>query len=180
MLEKILRSVFLFGATFGIPTVILVAVTTRAQFGGSEAEPHEEVVPFELRTIDGTLISNADLKGKVVLMDFWASWCRPCLIGFPAYDDLYQKYKDNDKVAFLAVNIADRDSFENMEGFVERHQYSFDFVYDEVGALSRQMTSTGIPSMILLNKEGEVVLSQLGLPSDGFHELLEDQINSLL
>jgi len=180
MLEKVLRSVFLFGATFGIATVILVAVTTHAQFGEHDAESFEEVVPFELRTIDGILISNADLKGKVVLMDFWASWCRPCLIGFPAYDDLYQKYKDNDQVAFLAVNIADRDSFENMQSFVEKQNYSFDFVYDEVGALSRQMTSTGIPSMILMDKSGDVVLSKLGLPTDGFHELLEDQINSLL
>ena len=180
MLEKILRSIFLFGATFGLATVILVAVTTKAEFGKQSSETAETVVPFELRTIDGSLISNSDLEGKVVLMDFWASWCRPCLIGFPAYDDLYQKYKDNDKVEFLAVNIADRDSFENMQGFVERHEYSFEFVYDEVGTLSRQMTAAGIPSMILLDKEGKIVLSQLGLPADGFHELLEDQINALL
>ena len=180
MLEKVLRSIFLFGATFGIATVILVAVTTRAQFGNEGSAQTEELVPFELRTLDGSLISNSTLEGKVVLMDFWASWCRPCLIGFPAYDDLYQKYKDNDKVEFLAINIADRDSFENMQGFAERHQYSFEFVYDEVGTLSRQMTSTGIPSMILLDKKGKIVLSQLGLPSDDFHELLEDQINSLL
>lgn len=67
----------------------------------------EENISLTVRKEDGTVFNTADLKGKVVFINFWASWCPPCRAEFPSIQAFYEKYKTNPDIVFLTVNLDD-------------------------------------------------------------------------
>jgi len=69
---------------------------------------NEKLAEFELQDLDGNLILSADYKGKVLVLDFWTTWCGVCLKAFPDFQEVYEKFKDHPDVAFLAVNMGER------------------------------------------------------------------------
>lgn len=108
----------------------------------------------------------SDYKGKVVFLNFWASWCKPCQKEMPDIEELYQKYNLNqDEIVFLGVANpknkdypynADEEKDEILE-FLERKGYTFPTVFDETGEILMNYYITAFPTTFMINKDGNVV-----------------------
>ncbi len=92
-------------------------------------------------------------KGKVVYLDFWASWCRPCLQSFPWMNDLADSYKGRGLVV-VAVNV-DQDT-RLAEDFLQQHPADFHVVFDPDGSLADQYKVQAMPTSFLIGRDGKV------------------------
>jgi peroxiredoxin len=112
---------------------------------------------FEAQTLDGQPLKLSELKGKVVLLDFWATWCGPCVAELPAIKKIYDKYKDD---GFTAVGISfDRDAA-TARRFVAERQLSWPQVWAEKGdkgPLANLYGVGGIPATFLIGADGKVI-----------------------
>lgn len=127
-------------------------------------EATKKLSELKLLTLDGKEVKLSDYKGKVVLVNFWASWCPPCKEEMPIFEKVYQKYNDKNFV-ILAVNM---DTSEGaLKEFLEKNRYSFPIVRikGEVG-----LNIPGLPTSYLVDKDGSVKKIRLGI----YRELEED------
>jgi thiol-disulfide isomerase/thioredoxin len=135
----------------------------------------------------------ADLKGKVVVIDFWATWCGPCKAAFPSLREIYADYKDRGLVILSVtglqgrfkdgeINLSDLDperEFELTEDFIKRHEMIWPVVFSERGPFDPEYGVTGIPTMVFLDKQGRIQKIQVGFNPDEA-ELLRRAIEKLL
>jgi thiol-disulfide isomerase/thioredoxin len=119
----------------------------------TEAAPN-----FELETLSGDKIKLSDLRGKNVLVNFWATWCGPCRDEMPDLEKFYQDYKDNN-LEVLAVNLTSNEhKQENVNEFVETFELSFPVLLDADGTVAEQYQIYYIPTTYFINKEGIITL----------------------
>ncbi len=109
--------------------------------------------------LEGNEVSVQDYKGKVVLIDFWETWCGPCLQVFPAMDSLRNEYGD-DFVVF-AVNLQDSDEAADVEEFMQEKGYDFKFLLDK-NQVGPKVISFGIPFKIFIDPEGYLISAEVG------------------
>lgn len=102
-------------------------------------------------------------RGKVVLIDFWASWCIPCRRAFPWLETISKRYKDKDLVV-IGVNLDD--SKESMDRFLEKYPVTFVIQHDPRAALAEANQLQGMPVSFLINRKGEVVYRHVGFRDD--------------
>jgi thiol-disulfide isomerase/thioredoxin len=112
-----------------------------------------------LRTADGTEVHLADLKGKIVLVDFWASWCVPCKTSFPALDALYREYRTRD-VEVLAVNVDERRR--DADAFLAVRPHELPVFFDSKGASAEAFGVRGMPSSFVIDRDGMIRFTHLG------------------
>ena len=121
---------------------------------------------FEYKYYDGKRISLSDLKGKIVILDFWGTWCGPCKESLPALQKMYDKYKNNNDVVFLAVNCSEswkgEERIKNVRKFVENLKYTFPVVIDESGGAYKDFEIDGIPAKFIIDKEGIIRFKDIG------------------
>lgn len=115
---------------------------------------------FALPTLRGAAIHLADLQGKVVLLNFWATWCVPCRTEMPAIEALYQRYK-NRGLEVLAVNM-DKLAPEAVGAFVKEVGVTFPIVLDPSWTTARAYRVRGLPTTLLIDRAGNVVTQELG------------------
>ncbi|MCR4962172.1 MAG: TlpA family protein disulfide reductase [Lachnospiraceae bacterium] len=108
---------------------------------------------FAADLVDGGKFEMADLKGKVVLVNFWATWCGPCVREMPAFEWLYAEYSTDD-VAIVAVNCMDAKS--DVDSFVSENGYTFPVAYDVDGSIEDQYPTDGIPYTVVVGKDGYI------------------------
>ena len=118
----------------------------------------------------------ADLKGKIVLVDFWASWCLPCAESFPALDELQKKY--GDKLVVLAVNVDEKEA--NMKKFLTKHPVSFTIVRDAGQKLVAVAEPQTMPTSFILDGEGKVRFAHKGFHGEKSRAEYISEIESLL
>ncbi len=107
-----------------------------------------------LKGEDGKEISFDDLKGKVILVNFWATWCPPCIAEKPSFQELYNDYKD--KVVFLFVTS---ESEEKVKAFKQKHGYTLP-IYYPVSEPPEAMQSNSIPASFVIDKKGIIVVKK--------------------
>ena len=113
---------------------------------------------FRLKSDDGQEIDFKDFKGKVVFMNFWATWCPPCLAEMPDIHDLY-KSVDSDNVSFVMVS---RDNeFARAKKYVEKKGYTFP-IYQIVSPLPEPFSTNSIPTTFVISKSGKMALKKTG------------------
>ena len=121
------------------------------------------VVPdFTAETVDGNTFNLSDQKGKVVLLNFWATWCGPCVGEMPAFERLYNEY--GEKVSILAVNCEEDKN--TVSQFISDSGYTFPVAYDVDGDISTQYSTSGIPYTLVIGKDGLIKKIFLGADSD--------------
>jgi peroxiredoxin len=115
---------------------------------------------FVLPDLDGKLVSLADYKGKVVLLNIWATWCPPCVQEMPSMEKLYQTMKGED-FDILAISI-DEAGAEAVDPFIKKHKLSFTALIDPKGILKYQYQITGVPESYIIDKKGMIVEKIIG------------------
>ena len=93
-------------------------------------------------------------RGKIILLDFWASWCPPCLVSLPAYDKMYQEL-DNEEFEILAVNV-DENTEDGIE-FLEDHPISYVSLADPNGEIGIPYGIRSLPVSYLIDREGRII-----------------------
>jgi thiol-disulfide isomerase/thioredoxin len=142
---------------FASRIVTLVAVTLGASFLASPARSGSEVSAdapdFELPTRGGSQVRLEDLRGQVVMINFWASWCGPCRQEFPVLDQMYRKYKPMG-FTLLAVNVeSDRT---DAERFLASTPVSFPIAYDAENTVSGVYGVSAMPTTLIVDRKGQV------------------------
>ena len=112
----------------------------------------DEAPDFTAELADGSTFTLSNQKGKVVLLNFWATWCGPCVNEMPAFERLHSEY--GDEVAILAVNCLEEK--ETVNRFIADENYTFPIAYDVEGSINGKYPSDGIPYTLIIDKEGVV------------------------
>lgn len=126
--------------------------------------------------INGQQISLEQYKGKVVYLDFWASWCPPCLKSFPFMEELKQKYSESGLVV-IAISLDEKS--EAAMGFLNRVQASFAIGHNSTGSVAKNYDVMAMPSSYLIGRDGKIKLRHLGFNASD-EEKLEKAIQSAL
>lgn len=135
----------------------------RLQFNHLKSIMIREQAPlFSLYNRKGELVNLSDYKGKVVVLDFWATWCVPCVKSFPGMQATLDKYKDNKEVEFLFINTWEtKTNFEkSVNELMDQHLYTFNVLYDQQSdnkeLVVKQYKVSAIPAKFLIDKNGYI------------------------
>jgi len=136
---------------------------------------------FSVMRLDGAAINSAEFKGRVAVLDFWATWCPPCRQEFPQLERLYKSYQANPNVRFLAIDVKQGDETrEKARAFVQKAGYTIPVAYDADEAVAR-LNAIGYPHLLILDKTGHVRLEHVGYDgAEHFVDNLSEEINKLL
>lgn len=160
-----------FLATGALLILGLVAAATAAALDEGARAPE-----LNARTLDGQRIRLADLRGKVVIVDFWASWCEPCREEMPVLERLYRRYGDRGLVVIgVSVDRTER----NARGFLRRTPVSFPIIHDGGHGIANRYSPPRMPSSYIIDKRGIVRHIHEGFRS-GDAAAMEREVRALL
>ncbi len=129
---------------------------------------------FQLQNLDGQDISLSDLQGKPVLINFWATWCRPCVFEMPYLQQIYEEWSGRGLV-LLTINIGE--SPPRIKEFLEAYNLSLPVLLDTKKNVARKYNITGIPTTFFIDKDGIIQERIVGaFPSKGAIEKHLSQI----
>ncbi len=166
--------------------LLLLAVSMFMQMGYSQADKDtanqlkigSDMPEFTLHTLDGKVVSSDDLYGKIVLINFFATWCPPCNAELPLVEtDIWAKYKDNKNFMLLIVDREEK--AEIVKPYIEKKKWTMPFYLDEKKEVYTKFAVRFIPRNYLFDKEGRLVLQSMGFKKDEF-EALKKQLADLL
>ena len=175
----------LYGSEAGLGDLILKAYDSTASELAArrtelrEFDPNSQIkdpMQFTLSGLEGDKLPLSSLLGKVVVIDFWATWCAPCRAQHPLYEQVKAKFKDAGDVVFLAVDTDEDHSL--VKPFLNQIKWS-PKVYFEDGLQSLLQVSS-IPTTIILGKKGEVFTRMVGYLPDRFVDMLTERVNDAL
>ncbi len=151
-----------------ILALCLVAAAAGAATGALALGPGEQAPDFFLASAKNSPVHLADYRGKVVYLDFWASWCAPCRKSFPWMNELKQRFAGQG-LEVLAVNVDSQRS--DAEAFLAAHPAAFTVAFDDQGKTASIYQVKGMPSSYLIDREGKVRQVHLGFRDDQKQEL---------
>ena len=154
------------------------ACATTGTDGG--AQRSYEAADFTLNTVDGRTVSLSEHLGRaVVLINFWATWCTPCMYELPHLQALYEQYKD-DGLDVLGVAMDGPETIASVAPFVRRHSIGFPVLLDEeTRAVSLYNPQRSAPFNVLIDRSGKVVSSREGFNA-GDEKSIEAAVVALL
>jgi thiol-disulfide isomerase/thioredoxin len=129
-----------------------------------------------LSSLGGASVSLNDFSGQVVLVNIWATWCGPCRIELPHIQDLHERY-GNDGLAVLAINAGE--SEDQIRRYLSQEGLTFRVLLDPESQSLRTFSTSGIPTVVLIDREGIVRYGQVGY-SPGSDQELEREVQALL
>jgi thiol-disulfide isomerase/thioredoxin len=118
-----------------------------------------EIVDFELQDLSGATHRLSDFRGKVVFLNFWATWCGPCRFEMPSMEKLYQRLKE-EGLEIVAVNLQEDRS--SVEQFVDEYGLSFPVLLDTTGRIGATYGARSIPTTYIVDREGLVIAGTIG------------------
>ncbi|MCD9018096.1 TlpA family protein disulfide reductase [Parachryseolinea silvisoli] len=143
---------------------------------------------FIMKDLTGKDVSLTDYRGKVLVLDFWATWCGPCHETVPFVVETMKHYKDDANVRFLFVNTRERsaNSRDLVSKYIARNQYDFTVVLDELDADGKQerfyraFHVAGLPTRMVIDGNGIVRFESIGYPTGKTNEELSAILSSMI
>lgn len=132
---------------------------------------------FSAKTLDGQTVRLSDLRGKVILVNIWASWCPPCKAEMPDIEHTYQAFKEKGLVV-LAIDATLQDTKANAQAFVTANQLSFPILLDESGEITRLYQIQSLPTSFFIGADGVIREVVVGGPMA--QALLTSRVEKLL
>ena len=146
---------------------------------GSQAAPQEPKGPapdFTLKSLSGENIKLSELRGQVVLINFWASWCGPCRQEMPLLDQMYQKYGELG-FTLLGVNV-EQDSAD-AQRMLHDTPVTFPILFDTQNEVSKLYDVTAMPSTVIVDRDGNVRFVHKGY-QPGYEDEYQTQVRALV
>jgi thiol-disulfide isomerase/thioredoxin len=173
------------GSEAGLGELVLAAYDRTAALVNTrklryrESDPNSAAarpLEFTLSSLHGPSLRMASLSGKVIVLDFWATWCIPCRAQHPLYEEVKKRYEDNAGVVFLSINT-DGDRTQ-VQPFLDEQKWT-DKVYFEDG-MSRVLNVSSIPTTVIIDRRGAVSSRMNGFVPERFVEMLDERIREAL
>ena len=150
------------GLLYLLFVIVLAVIAYRIQLSPNQKTTLNQERPevghpapdFTLRNLQGNLEGLADHKDKVIILNFWATWCAPCLEEMPAFEKLYRRYRSQG-VTVLAVSL-DKGDLSKVKGFVDANNLTFPVLIDSGGTAEKLYPSFNIPFTYVIDKAGRV------------------------
>lgn len=120
----------------------------------TSVEEPQEAIDFTLKDLKGKTHTLSDYKGKLVFLNFWATWCPPCRAEMPSMQKMYEE-SDKDKFVMLAVNL--REPANKVEDFAQKNGYTFPILLDSSGRIGSKYRVHSIPTTFIVDQGGKLV-----------------------
>ena len=122
--------------------------------------PHgAQPLEIQLNDLFGNAVRLSDFRGKIVFLNFWATWCPTCVVEMPSMEKLHRRFKDQDFV-MIAVNLQESET--QVKSFFEKLQLSFTALLDSSGEVASGLAVSALPTTFFLDKEGRIIGMALG------------------
>lgn len=148
---------------------LLILAFTRIQRGGPKQDIPAPSIVSQLVTGEEFVLES--VKGKIVLLDFWATWCPPCRVSLPALEVVARAYKDDPNVWIGSVN-QENISPEILKRFLQKQGLSFPVILDPQGTISSDYRIRALPTLVVIDSTGVVTYSQVGLSTKNRPDLI--------
>ena len=136
-----------------------------------------EALDFTLTNLDGKSVKLSDYRGKVVVLDFWATWCGPCRESFPHMKELVEKYNGSN-VEFFFVDTWENNKPEDIKKkvseFITKNQYPFNVLLDYKDEVAKMYKIHGVPSKIVIDKDGNILSMKQYMSDESLVALIEE------
>jgi thiol-disulfide isomerase/thioredoxin len=142
-----------------IPALLITAAACGGDERQDDGTPESIVENAVFTDLDGNEVSVSDFAGRVLIIDFWESWCGPCLQVFPSLQQLREEFPDQFEV--LAVTVGMTEGPEDAREFAEEHDYDFNWLYDENEVFAR-LGGQGIPFKAFVDPDGNFIKIEMG------------------
>lgn len=169
-------SVLALGVVWTIASRAPTAATSNATLPPSPREGFS-APDFTLETLDGGQVTLSDLRGQVVLINFWATWCPPCRAEMPAIENVYRAFKPLG-LEVLAVNLTNQDNEAAVASFVQALGLTFPILLDRTGEVSNRYNLHGLPSTFFVDSQGVIRSVVVGGPMS--EALIQSKVEELL
>ncbi|WP_428069513.1 TlpA family protein disulfide reductase [Chryseobacterium gambrini] len=140
-----------------------------------EKTEESSLVPpnFSVKNENGEITETSQLRGKVVFINFWASWCPPCRAEFPSVQKLYDRYRSNENMVFLTVNLDDEIILGKK--YLQKEKFSIPFLVPD-SSIPKELYSGSLPTTVILDKTGKIRMHHSGMADyskDSFYQEIE-------
>jgi len=129
--------------------------------GAPEAQQRSPAPAFTLKDVEGRDVSLAQHRGQVVIVDFWATWCPPCIYQVPELNKLWVAHRDRGDLAVIGVAV-DTEGFEVVAPWVQEQGVEYPIVVGDE-ALAREFGAHGFPTLAIIDREGNIDSLHVGL-----------------
>lgn len=162
---------------------VILIIATFFVINNSQSEPEQGAYPpnyvpssatgekkapnFELTTPEGKKVKLSDYKGKIVVIDFWATWCPPCRKGIPDLISLKKQYKDQ---GLEVIGISLDEEKEKVTPFMKQYGINYPVVYGDMNVVQSYGNISSIPTSFVIDKNGNIVASYVGLVDKSEYE----------
>lgn len=136
-------------AAFVVPALVLAGLLGWG-FLAPGSKPQQRAPDFQLQLLNGGTLSSEELKGSPVVLNFWASWCIPCREEMPAFERMWDRYRDQG-VRIIGVNL--QDSAEGAQGFVDEVGVTYPIAMDSKGSLASDLGVRGLPQTFFIDED---------------------------
>lgn len=167
-MSRSLQIIAIVAVAVGVTLIVASNLRKPARNIGESARQEREVVPagdkaadFKLEQLNGTTLSLDQLKGKVVFLNIWATWCGPCREEMPSMETLYDEMKGNKDFVMLAVS-QDTKGRSVVAPYIAQYGYNFTVLLDPENKVGESYDVSGVPETFIINRNGRIVAHHMG------------------